>query len=94
MMSADQLAAQAAEQLRIHEIAERRLDAAKHQQDASLQEKLAMRLKKKEESAQAQRENQEKSQLLASGAVKVKFLVLPLCLIIFESIKNANKLNL
>ncbi|XP_065646737.1 uncharacterized protein LOC100209364 isoform X2 [Hydra vulgaris] len=84
-MSADQLAAQAAEQLRIHEIAGRRLDAAKHQQDAALQEKLALRLKKKEQNAQVLKEDLEKSELLASGKREPPTGVVTFC---FMCIKN------
>ena len=66
--SQNDLAAQAEEQLRLHEKqmvqTERRLDAEKHQQSSSLQDKLNSRLKKKEEKLKLNQEKAERDKLV------------------------------
>ncbi|XP_066928976.1 uncharacterized protein [Clytia hemisphaerica] len=76
MPSVDELAAQAAEQMRLYEdqkeTSQRRQEAAKNLQNASLQDKLNARLKKKEEKQKIEQEKSEKYQLQASaGPAKV-----------------------
>lgn len=72
---ADELAAQAAEQMRLHveakELSERKRDQEKSQQNASLQEKLNARLKKKEEKLKIEREKAEQNNLKRAGLLKV-----------------------
>lgn len=76
MSSVEELSAQAAEQLRLYEDQKeenlRKQEAAKNSQNASLQEKLNARLKKKEEKAKAEQEKSEKYKLQVSGDIKVK----------------------
>lgn len=69
-MSAE-LAKQAEEQLKLHEKNTRRLDAAKHQQSSTFQDKLNARIKKKEEKLKLQTAEKEKSELYSAGVVKV-----------------------
>ena len=76
MPSVDELAAQAAEQMRLYEdqkeVSQRKQEAAKNLQNASLQEKLNARLKKKEEKQKIEQEKSEKYQLQSSaGPAKV-----------------------
>lgn len=74
----DQLANQAAEQLKLYEKqkaqTERKLDASKHQQSTTLQEKLNARLKKKEDKSKQKAEQDEKNSLQKSGMIKVLIL--------------------
>ena len=70
-MSAAQLAKQAEEQLKLHEKTARRLDAAKHQQSSTFQDKLNARIRKKEEKEREKNELKEKQDLHSSGAVQV-----------------------
>lgn len=70
-MSAE-LAKQAEEQLKLHEKNTRRLDAAKHQQSSTFQDKLNARIKKKEEKLKLQTAEKEKSELYSAGVVKVE----------------------
>lgn len=76
MPSADELAAQAAEQMKLYEEqkeqSEKQQQAAKLQQNSSLQEKLNARLKKKEEKAKQEQEKSEKYKLQSAGSVKVE----------------------
>lgn len=74
----EELAAQAAEQMRLHEEAkaesERKQDAAKSHQNASLQDKLNARLKKKEEKLKLEQEKMEQDKLKKAGLLKVLIL--------------------
>jgi len=74
-MPSDDLANQAAEQLKIYEKqkaeTERKLDASKHQQSSTLEDKLKARLKKKEEKEKLNKEKAETDKLIATGVVKV-----------------------
>ena len=71
----DELAAQAAEQMRLHEeakqLSDRKRDAEKSQQNASLQEKLNARLKRKEEKLRMEQEKIEQNNLKRAGLLKV-----------------------
>ena len=77
-VSNDELAAQAAEQLRLHEKqkedSEKKLVAAKSLQNASLQEKLNARLKKKDEKIKLEQEKAEKDKLKLTGLLKVFYI--------------------
>ena len=75
MSVVDQLAAEAAERMKLYEkekeITERKIEAEKHQQNASLQEKLCQRLRKKEEKKKLEQEQDEKNKLKLAGFLKV-----------------------
>jgi len=75
MPSVDELAAQAAEQLQLYEdqkeISKQKQEAAKNLQNASLQDKLNARLKKKEEKQRIEQEKSEKYKLQSSARTKV-----------------------
>ena len=79
MPSVEELSAQAAEQLRLYEDQkeqnEKKQEAAKHLQNASLQEKLNARLKKKEEKEKVEQEKSEKYKLQSAGLTKVNLLL-------------------